>query len=370
MNDGTTIWSWRPEVGPRLQRNVWAAGLAVVVAIGVSAGIAVATPSRFVIVLTVMLAGIGVFWWREHRRYRATEVVLDGAGTLRVGDGRQAGSIDLRSVDSVAVRLRTQPGISILSSHQRWTLELAGPDATLTHPIAHAAGLFNPDASDIERLEAELAAHVERWSGRPVSTKGVAAGADAQVRVADRAATAGTTTGPDDVEARAQLAAPIGRFEWRPPRSPNADRRRRWFRIGYVGAAVLVSVLGIVSAWGDWVGVVLSAVTVPGIVLLCFGGLDWGLGRARRFRLYVDGDVLHVESASGSKQIGLPGATVRLDRHAQFVATATTHTRSTNWILTVGAADGSTLTQLLPSWGTITREEDYVALERELRRRT
>ena len=62
--------------------------------------------------------------------------------------------------------------------------------------------------------------------------------------------------------------------------SPKAERRRRWFRIGYVGAALLIAGIGIASAWGDWVGVVLSVITVPGLLLLCCGGIDYALGRA------------------------------------------------------------------------------------------
>ena len=39
-------------------------------------------------------------------------------------------------------------------------------------------------------------------------------------------------------------------------------------------------------------------------------------------------------------------------------------------VRSVQAADGSVLKQALPSFGTTTREADYVALERALRRRS
>lgn len=162
------------------------------------------------------------------------------------------------------------------------------------------------------------------------------------------------------------------RFEWRPPVSPRAERRRVWLRIGYVGFALVIAVIGVVSAWGDPVGVVLSAVTVPGLILLAGGAFDYVLGRNRRFRIVVDDGVLTVDRAGRERSIPLTGATVGVDTqsHLQTTPGSSAMTRTVFWMLTVRAPDGSELLQKFPGWGTTTRRDDYVALERELRQRT
>lgn len=360
----TAVWAWTPTITPKLQRNIRIVVLGLIAVIAVSAGLAIATPGRFVIVVTVGLAGLGIVWVLEHRQFSSTKVAVDSSGVLTITDGRSTESIDLARVDSVTVRLRTQAGGPI----PRWTIELLGPDVTLVRSIAHAAGLFNPDTADIEFLERGLVEQVERASGRRISTtQQSGASTPASTDLAPPSMTsAGALNGP----AAGSLAAPIGEFEWRPRVSPTADRRRRWYRIAYVGAALLVAVLAASSVWGDWVAVMLSALTVPGLILLFCGGLDYAIGRARRFRLFTENGVLHVDRGRTPRRIELRGATVVVDRQSHVTGSSTATTRTTQWMLTINAADGTALLQALPGFGTTTSEADYVELERELRRRT
>ena len=160
------------------------------------------------------------------------------------------------------------------------------------------------------------------------------------------------------------------RYEWRPPVSPKAGRRRIVFRIAYVGLALAIATYGGVSEWGDTVGVILTATTVPGIILVIGVAFDWFLGRVRKFRLVADDGVLHVYRGNGERTIALAGAEVSVDTRSHIQGTADGTTRTVNWVLSVRAADGSELAQQFPSFGTTTTHDAYVALERELRRRT
>lgn len=351
------VWSWSPTPSDALRRKVRLTAVGALAAIAAAVAVAVLSSARFTIVIALMVLSIGVFWWLEHQRFRATVVSLDHRGTLRVADGRSDQSIELGSVDTIRLRQRTESGQSVLFTTPRWTIELAGPDGVLSHRFAQAAGFINADEADVEQLEAELRAHARRLGApldRPHDTPGGSA-------APSLLAPPGGTT--------AESAAPVdGHFEWRPPTSPNAARRRRIFRIGYVGAALLIAVLGAAAAWGDWVGVVLSAVTVPGLVIVFCGGIDWALGRARRFRIVVEDGVLRIEP--GDRRIALRGATVSIDTQSQMTSTNSGMQRSVHWVLRVQAADGTSLQRMFPGWGTTTREADYVALERELRRRT
>ena len=364
LDDATTVWSWRPEMSDDLRRKVHRAVFALAAVVAVSVAVAVLSPARFTIVVSVLIAGLGVFWWLEQRRFRATVVELGSDGTLRVADGRVSSTIDLATVDAIELRLRTSSGQSILSSTPRWTIEIAGPNSVLSHGLAQAVGLFNVDETAIRQLEAELRALAQRLGARlpaddiagvPMSTHD---GVGPEVAHADASSPGASPVPLDD------------RYEWRPPVSPKADRRRRWFRIGYIGAALLVAVLGASAAWGDWVGVVLSALTVPGLILLLCGGVDYAIGRARRFRIVVEDGVLRIEPGSSDRRIVVRGAKVAVEKRSQLVANGSSTQRTVRWHLEVVGADGVKLDRMFPSLGTTTSHDDYVALERELRRRT
>ena len=345
------VWSWTPPVSARLSRQVrLAAGFAAVLVLGVVAFAAI-QPGRASIVVAVMTVTVVVFAWQEDRRFRRTTLELSADGTLRIDDGRQSGRILLASADSIAVRRRTESGQSWTSATPRWAIEIAGPDAVLSHRIAHAAGLFNIDEDELRGLEIELRA-------------AAGATADPSGRAVDeRSAT--SAPGPATTSSTDR-----SHFEWRPPRSPKSDRRRRTFRAAYVGAALAIAAFGIVSEWGDPVGVILTATTVPGIVLVIGGSFDFVLGRLRKFRLVVDHGVLHVFRGNGERTIALAGADVSVDTRSHHQGSADGTTRTVRWVLSVTASDGSTLVQQLPSFGTTTCYDDYVTLERELKRRT
>lgn len=334
----------------RLRRNVLITTMVLAAVTVGSIAVAALSPARFTIVVAFMIASIAVFWWKEHGRFRSTRVEVGADGVLRVDDGRRSSSIDLSTVDTIAVRKRTESGQSVLFTTPRWSIDVAGPDDVVSHPLAQAVGLFNADEDDLRELESGIRAHADRFGAR-------LAGSPERGR-------------PPGEPGVAPTASITGRFEWRPPVSPNADRRRLWYRIAYVGAAVAIAVLGITSAWGDWVGVVLSAITVPGIVLAFCGGIDSAIGRSRRFRIVVDDGVLTVEPGVGTSRIDLRGAAVRVDKTSHITTTADSQTRTVRWYLQVTGTDGSKLHRTFPSLGTTTTQDDYVALERELRRRT
>lgn len=371
MNDagltGAATWTWRPEPSERLRRRVLLTTLILGGMIVGSIAIAVLSPARFSIVVAVMIAGVGVFWLLEHRRFRSTVVEVGADGVLRAGDGKQSASIDLTTVDTIGVRLRQESGQSIALSTPRWTIEIAGPNDAFSYGIAHAAGLFNPDDADIQRLEDGLRAEATRCGARLSAAPAADAGA---APVAPPAPPSMIAALQDPPPGPALTDPPATRFEWRPPVSPKADRRRRWFRIGYIGVALLIAVFGAASVWGDWVGVVLSAVTVPGLILIFCGGIDYAIGRSRRFRIVVDNGVLTVAPGSDERGIALRGAKVSVDKATHLTANANMTHRSVRWHLAVDSADGASLRRMFPSLGTTTTHDDYVALERELRRRT
>ncbi|MEL6892243.1 MAG: hypothetical protein AAFP84_11645, partial [Actinomycetota bacterium] len=91
----TTTWSWSPEWSDDLRRKTTiTVAVAAAVMIG-SVVVAALSPARTTIVVTVMIVGIGVFWWLEHRRFRSTVVSLATDGVLHVADGRTSQTIDL-----------------------------------------------------------------------------------------------------------------------------------------------------------------------------------------------------------------------------------------------------------------------------------
>ena len=170
MTTGDTVspavWSWAPTTTAALRRNVGLTSAAMALGIAIAVAIAVASPARFSIVVAFLIAGVALFWWIEHRQFRATRVEVDADGVLRVDDGRRSSSIDLSTVDTIAVRLRTESGQSIWLTTPRWSIEIAGPNGTLSHPLAQAVGLFNPDVDDLGALEAGLRAEAERFGAQ------------------------------------------------------------------------------------------------------------------------------------------------------------------------------------------------------------
>lgn len=352
----TIVWRWSPPPSGDLDRKVRVAAVMAAAAVLGVIGFAALRPGRAPIVVAVMTVTVVVFGWQEHRRFRRTTVELSADGVLRVGDGRQSAQIPVSNVDTVNVRSRRESGQGWTSFTPRWTIEVAAPDGVLSHRIAHAAGLFNLDEAALRALEVELRAAVgASTAARPTATR---ASSSPSMSVAS---TPADPIAPGDTSTT---------FEWRPPRSPNADRRRVAFRVGYVGLALAIAAYGAITEWGDTVGVILTASTVPGIILVIGGSFDYFLGRLRRFRLVADDGVLHVFRGSGERTIQLTGADVTVDTRSHIHGSAQGTTRMVTWILSVRAADGSQLLQQFPSFGTTTTHDDYIALERELRRRT
>ncbi|MEQ8435970.1 MAG: hypothetical protein RIB65_00650 [Ilumatobacter fluminis] len=349
----SSVWHWSPPPSAELDRKVRKASIVAAVVVLGAVGYAALRPGRASIVVAVMVISIVGFGWQEHRRFRRTTVELSADGVLRIDDGRQSGQIGVSNADTINVRRRTESGQSWTSATPRWTIEVAGPDGVLSHRIAHAAGLFNVDEATLRDLELELQTAVGVSVARSAAD--------------DASSTPSKVSSTTPVDSTTSAGA---RFEWAPPRSPNADRRRVVFRTVYIGLALAVAAYGAASEWGDTVGVILTASTVPGIVLVIGASFDYFLGRVRRFRLVVDDGVLHVFRGSGERTIPLAGADVTVDTRSHIHGSADGTTRMVNWFLSVRAADGTELTQQFPSFGTTTTHDDYVALERELRRRT
>ena len=143
---------------------------------------------------------------------------------------------------------------------------------------------------------------------------------------------------------------------------------------------VLALAIGIaINAWSNdesVLDIVLSTVTVPALLLLVGGGIDFAASTGRAMRLVVDNGVLHVvkRRVRGGEEtvaaIALRGADVNIDRRSGTMHTNTGLTRSTWWELSVTTPDGERLVRRLPGHGTATTERDLVELEHELRRRT
>lgn len=355
------LWRWQPPLTDDLRRKLRTSTSLLVLVIAGAVVAAALSPTRWIIVLALLLAGIGVLWWVQHRRFRSTRLSIAPDGRLSIADNSQSATIELARVDTIAVRQRAAGGRSMLQPNARWSIELAGPDDSLSHEIALAGGLFNLDEKEILELERALRAQAAQHGAR-LSSNEAATDASPQLGVAapEQAAAAPIDAAASDTP-----------FEWRPPVSPGADRRRRWIRIGYLGCALVIAIFGGISARDDGIGaILLTALTVPGMIVLIGGAFDYMSGRARRFRLTVSGGVLCIDGHGAPAQIDLRGATVAVERRSALVQTGNGGSvRSASWWLEVRAADGEKLARMFPSWGTSTSQDDYVALERELRRR-
>lgn len=373
------VWQWTPTIDDRLKLKIRRSVVLVCCLTALFAVLAVTVELRLWGVMTLMMIAIGLMGHAEHRRFVSTVVGVDTTGTLVVRDARSTSSAALAAVDMIDVTERSG-GAHRMESE--WVVEAAGPAQTMQHRLGAPGGLWQAPPTQIDALRHEL------------RRQAVAAGARLDPGLRPDAAdsvqsppfepppdpsTVATTVMPAAVPppsppAPAGWVSPeeLARFEWRPPVAATATRRRQLFRFGYITVTALLMVVAAFSVREDGVAaMVLSALVAPGIVFVLCLGLDWAIGRSRRFVLTVTDGVLAVPaSRSGVDHIALRGSQVSIDEVRSSTHTGTTTTTSTSTVLRVVGADGSKLERRFPSFGVTTTRNDYLALERELRRRT
>ncbi len=354
-----THWEWQARISDEERRKLMltiAGGGTVIVA---SIAAAVLLQSRFMIVLAVLVAGIGALSFNEHRRLLATRCAVADDGELTISDTKSTTVFDLAHADSIEIRQRSSNSGSF-SPGSRWSIEIAGPSGAVRHSVANVAGLFLLSDPTIDALRAELRRHAsERGAGLD------SASADAEMRP--------FAAPVASVESGSVSRSPVvtDRFEWQPRLSPNADRNRWLVRAAFAVPAAMIAVYAVIAYWDEGaLAVVLSAVTVPGFLLLAGFGLDVVIGRARSFRIVVEGGDLSAGRPPKMRSIPLAGSQVVIDQHTSSTTSADGQVvRSTRWHLDVTQPAGEQQRVVFPSFGTATTSDDYLALERELRRR-
>lgn len=363
------VWRWAPAVDERLKAKIQRSTVFLVCLTALFAVLAATVELRVWGVITLLVAAIGLLAYGEHRRFVSTVVGVNRDGTLVVRDARSTSSVALAAVDMVDVTERSG-GASRMETE--WVIQAAGPAQTMQHRLGAPGGLWQTPPAQIAALRTEL------------QTQAVAAGAQLDPTLRHEAtlspppdpSTAQTTVMPAATPPPSPppptgwvSAEELARFEWSPPVAPNAVRRRQRFRAGYITVTVLLMGVAAFSVRDDGVAaMVLSALVAPGILLAICLALDWAIGRARRFVLTVADGVLEVPGArSGASSIALHGSQVSIDQVTSPGHDTTTS--PTNTLLRVTAADGSRLQRQFPSFGVTTTRDDYLALERELRRR-
>ena len=359
------LWEWRPlltEETRRKTRLVIGAGIVGVVAVVAGAVIA---QSRIALILAVLVISIGVFWFAEHRRLMSTACRVGPDGLLTISDSRSTTSVQLATADRIEVRHRAS-GSGGLSASGRWSIEIAGTSGVAQHVLANVAGAFNLPEAQVREVESELRRCAEGF-GAPLASAGrpSPAAPDSEIAAARPDAFAPPAATP-------RSAGQLERFEWHPRLSPNAGRNR-WLLRASFGVPALAIATYAVFAYRDEgiVTVLLSAATVPGMLLAIGAGLDWAARRGRSFQVVADAGVMHIGQPGKERALPLVGGTVSIELVNQAVQTGTggaTHT--TRWQLHHTAPDGDERRVSFPSFGTATTREDYIALERELQRRT
>ena len=159
---------------------------------------------------------------------------------------------------------------------------------------------------------------------------------------------------------------------WHPRLSPNADRNRRLLRASFGLPAIAIAIYAVVAYRDEGiVAVLLSALTVPGILVAIGAGLDWAARRGRSFRLIADAGILHIGQPGKERALPLAGSTVSIELVNETAYTGSGRAvHGTRWQLHHTAPDGEVRRVPFPSFGTATTREDYIALERELQQRT
>lgn len=364
-------WRWTPSGDPEASASARRWLIGGVLALIAIVGWAALAPSRFSIVIAVIALATAGLNAAGHQRWRTFFVEVDAAGTLRFPS--RSGTHEVRLADIAEIDVRSQPvarhSIAVFLPSERWMLSAAGAAGALAEPLPQAAGLGPlPDVS-AERLRERLQAARDAAAG----TRPPAATSDAlRPDTAGAGAATHFASVADDANGSAETLRG-GRFEWRPPVHPSVARRDRWFLIAGVGAPALLAIGVALTTWrddGSAVDIAMSAIPVPGFLILCAVGWLALRRRMRRFEVVVDNGVLQVSGLGAPKSIPLSGATVTVDAVSSTVYTGSTTSRVTSKILRVQAPDGSELRQQLPQIGVRLSEEACAALEFELRRRT
>lgn len=348
-------WTW----APHLDNDTTTKGTMLSIALGVSAtGCVVAAVFvdnvRYLLVMGFMLASVAYFGRSATGQLRSLTVGVD-AGVATIADKRSTTTIDLRQVDSIDVSSRGD-----FVGSRRWAIEAVGPQGAIEHRIRNIEQYWTLPEDQIDRLREGLQ-HYHSWYRANAAPPVAQPDPLAHQQVA----------GPQTAAAAAVSGAP---FEWQIPRHPNADRNRRWVALGSAGLAAVLAIAGIVSAWPDPVGILLSIVVLPGIIGLLGGGLWWSYGRVERFRLTVTDGVLSANGAVGSnKPVAVPlrGATnVVVDTSTSYVASGTgSTTRQTITYIHVEQAKGQGPARItIPSGpGSVMNAEHRILLEAQLR---
>ncbi len=348
-------WTWQPTIGDDIATK----GLVLSVALGIGAVGCLAAAAfmddvRFLLIVGLMLATLVWLGRSSTKQARTLQVTVD-RGIATFADSRRTTTVDLRTLESIDVSSRGD-----YQAGRRWAIEAVGPGTAVEHRIANVEQYWSLDSAEMAELRRGLQ-HYHQWY-RSNATPAAATPA-AATPVAQAAASAPTSHAQGDS------------FEWRIPRHPNADRNRKRVAIISILIAGALAAAGIVSAWPDPLGVILSIVVLPGIVGLLGGGLWWAYTPVRRFRLTAADGVLFVHPTFGSKpprEVQLAGATdVVVDTSTNLVATGTgSHTRQTTTYIKIDPPDGGSSERIaLPNGpGSAMNAEQRLLLESQLRR--
>ncbi len=346
----TPVWEWTPPSSDDVTRKIRRVVAGMAAAIAVVVALAIVSQSRFTIVLAVLVVSIGVFWLLEHRRFMSTRCVIDADGTLTMSDSRSTVAIDVAEAESVEIRRRSSGGGGV-SATGRWSIEIVGSAGAVHHTMANVAGAFNLPEDDVRALEHELRSHVLGTDPVPDPTTSVAAVVSSL--------------------AAPQYQRPAERYEWAPRLSPNADRNRWLLRAAFIIPAVGIALYAVVAYREEGVvAVLLSAATVPGMLLLGAWALDRAMAKGRTFRVNAEAGQLHVGVPGKAKTVPLAGSKIAIELRNQTTHSSNgTAVHTTRWDLDVATASGDEHRFPFPSFGTVTNRDDYIQLERELQQR-
>lgn len=362
---GAPVWTWTATLPDELRRRVRLAATGAVIAVIAVAAVAVLTLSRPNIVLAVVLTLVVVLSWGAHRQFLATRIDVDPDGVVRITDGRS--SVRSSAVSDVTIEQRKRSTSSVLSPRSIWSIVLTGPEGVVTHRLAPVASLWNLDEATIRELERDLRHAIAASSGAPFAAPFVApSGVPSDPSIQESTGIQEGTGGPRIPASPERLHE---RFEWRPPL---ARRSRRRYRASYLAVCIaLAAVAGWSTRDGDTVGLVLAAVTFPGMLLLLFASIDIAWGRNGRFRLVVDHGNLEVERPwRSAASVPIRGSEVTLETRLVHTNAGGRSRHNARWVLTVTATDGHQLVQQFPVLGVTTTESDYIELRRELQARS
>lgn len=207
--------------------------------------------------------------WSGTRRARSTSLMVDSNGQLHISDSASRTVIDLRTCDSIELRLRAA------NFGSNWSVEAMCQGRARTHELANSGSFFPLEKHHGESLGEDL----KRW--RSWATGGFET---SPVQLADPAEPAGVQRTPKERQ---------GQFRWAPPIAKNAARDRTMWQVCFAGATIGLVAAVLVTQWSKGLSAVAATMLAPTVVLIIGIAVDHAYARgAGGFELVaVDGQL-------------------------------------------------------------------------------